>query len=239
VAATGTPAPGASTSAAVPAADASAGTPGAAAAPASGSSATPDYSGIHWVSRYPTSKSVSDLDSAFGTKVQNFIDALESATPKASVVIGATLRPAERAHLMHYAWKIAREGLDPALAEKKVKKNGTEIAIEWVHVDAAGKPDNKASKAAAEAMVSGKPDYGMAAQAELDSRHIEGLAIDMTITWTGTMKIKDAAGKDVDVDWNADVDKNTKLHEVGKSYGVIKLVSTSKPDKPHWSSDGH
>ena len=88
-------------------------------------------------------------------------------------------------------------------------------------------------------MVSGNPDYGMAAQAELDSRHIKGLAIDMTITWTGTMKIKDATGKEVDVDWNTDVDKNTKLHEVGKSYGVIKLVSTKKPDKPHWSSDGH
>ena len=65
-------------------------------------------------------------------------------------------------------------------------------------------------------MVSGQPDYGMKAQAVLKSRHIEGLAIDMTITWTGTMKIKDAKGNDVDVEWNADVDKNTKLHEVAQ-----------------------
>ena len=217
--------------------DASAAT---APAPAAGATAAPpDYSGDHWVSRYPGSTATSDLDSAFQGKVTAFIKALESATPKASVRIGATLRPPERAHLMHYAWAIAREGLDPVAAPKQVVLNGVEIPIEWVHVDAAGKPDLKASKAAAEEMVSGKPDYGMSAQAVLDSRHIRGLAIDMTITWAGKMKIQDATGTEVEVDWNDNVDKNTDLHKVGASYGVIKLVSTSKPDPPHWSSDGH
>ena len=58
----------------------------------------------------------------------------------------------------------------------------------------------------------------------------------MTITWAGTLKIADAAGKIVTITstprTGAD---NAELHAVGKSYGVIKLVA----DHPHWSDDGH
>jgi len=33
----------------------------------------------------------------------------------------------------------------------------------------------------------------------------------------------------------ANVNANTKLHDVGSTYGVKKLES----DAPHWSHDGH
>jgi peptidoglycan hydrolase-like protein with peptidoglycan-binding domain len=195
--------------------------------------APPDYSGLHWVSRYPTSTAVADLALPFRTNVENFVSALTAAG--ATVSIGATLRPPERAHLMHYSWKIAREGLDAATAPKTVALNGASIAIEWVHVDAAGSPDPAKSKQGAEAMVSGVPDYNMAQIAVLNSNHIAGKAIDMTISWTGTLTIKDAAGADVAIASAPTTGGNTDLHKVGKSYGVIKLVS----DPPHWSHDGH
>ena len=69
---------------------------------------------------------------------------------------------------------------------------------------------------------------------QLDSSHISGKGIDMTLTWTGTKKIKKKDGVIVDVAFNSNVNLNTSLHAVGHSYGVLKL----KTDKPHWSVDG-
>jgi hypothetical protein len=49
------------------------------------------------------------------------------------------------------------------------------------------------------------------------------------------MKIKKKDGTEVSVEFMDDVNKNTALHGVGESYGLIKLTS----DAPHWSVDGH
>jgi hypothetical protein len=68
----------------------------------------------------------------------------------------------------------------------------------------------------------------------LRSNHIAGKAVDMNITWTGTIKIKKKDGAEVSVAYMADPNANTKLHEVGKSYSVIKRLT----DAPHWSVDG-
>jgi hypothetical protein len=69
----------------------------------------------------------------------------------------------------------------------------------------------------------------MAHSAVLVSRHTQKRAIDMTISGVVGKSINDASGK-------ATAIKSLKdLNAVGKSYGVVKLVS----DPPHWSDDGH
>jgi hypothetical protein len=100
------------------------------------------------------------------------------------------------------------------------------VDIDWVHIDAAGKIDLAASRAAARAMMQA---YVIRYPAALRSRHTERRAIDMTITGFKDKTVKDASGHDVSLAGAAD------LHGLGKTYGVIKL----KSDPPHWSDDGH
>jgi hypothetical protein len=68
--------------------------------------------------------------------------------------------------------------------------------------------------------------------------------LDMTIAWTGMLKIRDKGGKEVKItssprDGNnkhqtVDHRFSVKNQELRETYGVIKLVS----DPPHWSVDG-
>jgi hypothetical protein len=144
------------------------------------------------------------------------------------VTISATLRPPERAYLMHYAFRIAREHLDPAQVPAR-----TGVNIEWVHRNAQGQPDLAASQTAAEAMVRG---YSIVYRPALASRHTQGLAIDMNISWSGTLVIRDRNGQEVTITSTPRTGAgNADLHRVGVTYGVHKLAS----DPPHWSSDGH
>lgn len=178
-----------------------------------------EVSGAPWVARYPTSTSLGDLTPAFSKAVTSFIAAIEAAG--GSVTISATYRPPERAYLMHYAWAIAKDGASPTNIAAKAGVN-----IDWAHLDAKGKSDQKAAVKAASAMVSG---YAMAHTAVLASRHTEKRAIDMTISGVVGKSVNDASGKAIAITSLKD------LNPVGKSYGVIKLVS----DAPHWSDDGH
>jgi hypothetical protein len=183
-------------------------------------------SGAQWVNKFPNSTSIGDLAEPFQSNARKFIAALAAAG--AAVTINATLRPKERAHLMHWSFQIAKENYDP---EKVDPMDGVEI--EWVHKDANGNMLADDSKRAAEEMVQG---YDIAFRPVLASRHTEGLAIDMDISWTAAeLKMKDGAGKIVTIKIGARNGSNPQLHQLGKSYGVIKLVT----DPPHWSSDGH
>ena len=85
-----------------------------------------EISGIGWVSRFPTSKALSVLDVAFRNKAEGFVAALRDAG--ASVKISATVRPKERAYLMHYSYRIARQGLDPRTVPSLAS-----VPIQWVH----------------------------------------------------------------------------------------------------------
>ena len=76
--------------------------------------------------------------------------------------------------------------------------------------------------------------FGIVFQPSLTSRHIRGVAIDMTIDWAGTIRVANAAGNVISLSSPSD-GTNTHLHGVGASYGVFKLVS----DPPHWSDNGH
>lgn len=182
-------------------------------------------SGISWVSKFPTSRDVEDLISPFRENVKRFLQALTDAG--CSITISATYRPKERAYLMHYAYRIAREGLSPLSVPAL-----SGVDIQWDHRKSNGQLDQTASRNAAEDMVLG---YGIAFRPALNSNHTRKLAIDMTLSWSGTLKVKNAGGKIVSISSTPRTGQNSDLVKVGASYQVIKLQS----DPPHWSSDGH
>jgi hypothetical protein len=68
-------------------------------------------SGQLWVSKFPNSTSTDDLVDPFQSKAKKFIAALTAAG--ATVSVNATLRPKERAFLMHWSFRVAKENYDP------------------------------------------------------------------------------------------------------------------------------
>lgn len=182
-------------------------------------------SGKDWVDKFPESTSVDDLKETFRTSAKSFLAALQKAG--ATVDIASTYRPPERAYLMHYSYKIAKAGLDPS---KVPAMDG--VDIDWVYKDAKGKMDLAASRNAAQAMVSA---YGIVFQPVLQSRHTEGKAIDMDISWSGDLTIDQFGGKGTTITSAPRTGGNADLQSVGAGYGVHKLAT----DPPHWSSDGH
>lgn len=186
---------------------------------------TKEKSGAQWVSRYPDLKALTDLEDTFEGKVKNFIAALVAAG--ASHSIGSIKRPEERQYLMYWSYQIARNAADPETVESHPS-----VAIDWVHRKADGSVDMEKSKQAAEEMVTA---YKIKYEPGKTSRHVQCLAVDMNITWTGDLTIKNADGTIVTITSTPKTADNTELHAVGKTYGVIKLVK----DPPHWSSDGH
>ncbi|MBS0426396.1 MAG: hypothetical protein JSR41_03805 [Proteobacteria bacterium] len=179
--------------------------------------ATP--SGLSWVSRFPTSTQFADLAPPFRSNAKNFVDALRAAG--IGVAVSATLRPPERAYLMHHAFRIAHEGLDPATAPAM-----RGVDIDWVHRRRDGSADPARSRSAAAAMVTA---YDIVFRPALMSNHTRGLAIDMTIGNYRNKQVSNASGVKTTLKSAAD------LHGLGATYGVHKLAS----DPPHWSSDGH
>ena len=193
--------------------------------------APPEPSGVAWVARFPTSTSVADCVQPFRANVTAFIAALRAAG--ASVDIAATLRPAQRAWLMHWCWAIVHHVVDP----RGVPARG-DVAIVWAHTNAQGGYDAAASMAAAQAMVDAYGMHGLEVAPALNSEHTAGTAIDMAIAWTGTLAIADRAGKPVKIASLPRTGMNPDLKTVGASYGVIKFVGGAS-DIPHWSIDGH
>ena len=185
-------------------------------------------SGNYWVtwanSNAKNSDRMEDLAEPFRTNAKAFKKALEDAG--ATVTVKSTKRDAKRAYLFHWSWKIYLGKAKPSEATAM-----TGVEIEWDHGNEA------ASKAGAKAMVDG---FGLAVPPastvapSLASNHISGKAIDMKITWTGELKVKKKDGTVVSVMFIADPNTNTKLHQVGESYGLKKHTG----DAPHWSVDG-
>lgn len=188
-----------------------------------------ELSGPAWVGRFPGSKEPADCVVPFRTAIESFLKALSDAG--ASVNIAATLRPPERAYLMHWSWKIANNSAAPAEVPPMAG-----VAIAWTHRDAAGQPDLPKSVSAAKQMVSG---YGIVSTVPpaCKSRHTEGRAIDMTIAWSGDLSIKDANGVARKINTEPRDGMNIDLHRCGATYGVMKAVFAG--DWPHWSDDGH
>ena len=169
--------------------------------------------------KYPNSYKVAKLDGGFKSNVVAFIKALKDAGAK--VKISSTRRDEKRAYVMHYAWTIDKGTDKPGKIPAKAG-----VDINWDH------GDDKKSKKAAKDMVKA---FKMVKKAALKSNHISGKAIDMNISWSGVLKIKNKKGTIVEIKKSPTTGANKKLHEVGKSYSVIKLVG----DVPHWSHNGH
>jgi hypothetical protein len=184
-----------------------------------------ELSGLVWVDRFPTSTSTDTLADGFRQKCNAFLAALKDAG--AGVTINATLRPPERAFLMHWSFAINAHEVDP---EDVPQQAGVEI--DWVHRKPDGAPDLAASRAAAAAMVEG---YDIVHAPSLKSLHIFGKAIDMSIGWDGDLKIKQKNGAAKTIGSLPRSGLNHTLWAVGATYGVLKLPT----DPPHWSSNGH
>ena len=186
-------------------------------------------SGTFWIAWANTnarnSTSVDDLVEPFKTNVKTFIKALQNAG--ATVDVMATLRSDKRAYLFHWCWLI---GLGKAKAATADTMAG--VDIEWNH------GDDQKSQAGAKEMIVG---FNLAVPPSstnppaLHTNHSFGKAIDMEITWKGTINVKQHDGTLQPVTFLADVNQNLKLHAIGATYGVMKLTT----DAPHWSIDGH
>jgi len=189
----------------------------------------PTKSGAYWVTwanaHAKNSNNVEDLAEPFRSNAKAFIKALKDAG--ATVTISTTKRNAKRAYLFHWSWKISQGKCKASEAAKM-----TGVDIQWDHGNEAD------SKKGAQQMVTG---FGLAVPPKssnppaLTSNHISGKAIDLTIKWTGILKVKNKNGVESSIPFNANVNQNSTLHEAGASYGVKKL----KSDAPHWSYDGH
>lgn len=146
-------------------------------------------SGRYWVTWATAHAANSTLEPVFRARVKAFIEALRASGT--TMTISATSRHAMRAYLFHWAWMIAQGKCIPA---DPASLDG--VDTEWDHGDLAH------SIAAAREMVGG---FGLASPPAsvnppaLASSHISGTAIDMTITWHGTPRIKKADGTEVDV----------------------------------------
>ena len=199
-------------------------TPTTQTAPAVISIAAKELSGGHWVSRFPGSKHVSDLRPSFQLAVSDFVWAIEQAG--ATVKVNATYRPAERAYLMHWSWRIVNESYNAANVPSMAG-----VLIEWEH------PTAELSKKAAKDMVAA---YGMSTlktRPATDSLHIRREAIDMNVSWSGALKINLKDGSETEITSTPRDGMNLHLKEVGATYGVIKFKGGST-DRPHWSTTG-
>ena len=185
-----------------------------------------ELSGKGWCSRFPSSKSIGDCTEPFRSNLQRFNDALVAAG--ANVKIADTLRPEPRAFLMFHCCKVATGAEAPGTVPAR-----PDIEIDWVHRNDDGTPNLAKSRAAAHDMMQG---YDIAHAPALNSRHIFGEAVDMSVTWLGDLTIQRGDGSNVTISTlPRSGDDNINLHAVGATYGVIKLSS----DPPHWSLHGN
>jgi hypothetical protein len=187
-------------------------------------------SGRYWTTQFEGSASLATLRPTFRKKVEAFVAALREAG--ATVRVAGTTRTPERAYLMHWSWRIVKQGFDP---QKVPTMSG--VDIQWTHTAADGSYSRSASISAAMMMVRDFAINGLGIAPALQSRHIDGCAVDMKIEWRGELAITDAKGKTVKIATLPRTGLNPALHAVGATYGVIKYNRRGRDD-PHWSDTG-
>ncbi len=128
-----------------------------------------ELSGRQWARKFPGSADTKDLSGNFRLAVEGFIYAMQEAGIK--VKINATFRPTKRSYLMHYSYRIAKNGYDP----KKVPPMQG-VNINWDH------GTKEESVKAARDMTSALDIQTLQTKPALRSQHNAGLAIDMNIS---------------------------------------------------------
>jgi hypothetical protein len=180
-----------------------------------------ELSGSAWVARFPTTRDPNDLIEPFHDRWAAYAKALTDAG--ARITYSAVYRPAERAYLMHYAWMITL-GMDPAAVPPMEG-----VDIQWVHPGDTPQQSAAASRAAARLMVAG---YGMAHAAVLVSRHTQRRAVDVSISWEGSLVLRLPSGSTATIPQGAE---QTLWKVAADQFQVYHLWD----DHPHYSDDGH
>lgn len=183
-----------------------------------------ELSGAQWCARFPRSDSIVTLRPSFQLAVSSFLWALQQAG--ASYTIHNTFRPLEACYLMRNAWLIWRGVVKPDAV-----KPYPGVLIEWVH------ETQEESVSAACRMCFGYHIQGLKDAPAAESNHSKGLAIDMSISWNGNLRINDASGEEVVIKTMPRDNLNADLWAVGATYGV-KRYHSPRHDIPHWSVDG-
>jgi hypothetical protein len=183
-----------------------------------------ELSGKQWVSRFPGTNEISDLEPTFQEGVKRFIAALKQAGAEYRPT--STYRPPERAYLMHWSWLIWHKDVD---ASDVPPMEG--VYIEWVH----STPEE--SYQAAEDMVIAYGTKKLKIPPQTKSQHTKREAIDMVISWSGVLNIVNADGNLVEITTTPRNEMNSELHKVAETYGVIKYRG-GYDDPYHWSTTG-
>ncbi len=186
--------------------------------------AAKELSGRAWVAKFPGTKDLKDLEKDFKVLFTKFVTALEASGATKSVT--SVLRPKERAYLMHWSWRIAKQAFDAATVPAMAG-----VDIEWNHGTA------QPSRTGSQEMVDGYGTNDLEVAPSLTSRHTTGQAVDMAVSWAGTLKIKDASGKEHSITSTPRDHTNVDLIAVAKTFGVVHFQPVDK-DRLHWSNDG-
>jgi hypothetical protein len=194
-----------------------------------------NLSGPGWVDLFPVSDKLVDLESSFGESVTRFVNALEQAGARVEIL--STAWPPERAYLMHYAWQIANEEIDPRLVPPiKEVDFDTDVSVDldigWWH----GNLED--SQKAAEDMLKAFGIDELEKAPLLPSRHVAREAIDMKISWGGRgLAVQDPLGGELEITDPPFDETNPTLIALGAAYGVIHYGEPDE-DPVHWSVDG-
>jgi hypothetical protein len=87
-------------------------------------------------------------------------------------------------------------------------------------------------------MVDGYGIGALGVAPDLNSRHIEGRAVDTVLRWNGDIHIRQKDGSVKAILGSPRNSTNPDLIAVALTYGVIHFKSVVS-DKVHWSDDGH
>lgn len=184
-----------------------------------------ELSGAVWTTRFLGSTSTDSLIPEFKICVDMFKAAIEAGGGHA--IIENAFRPAQRAYLMHWCYRIFRHGFDPENVP-----SFPSVQIEWAH------PTLAESVAAAKEMVEQFHMSNLNTTPSLQSLHTQRKAVDIRIWWSQNLVIRTKDGIPVTIDTTPRTGMNSKLKAVGATYGVIKYVGGAS-DRPHWSTTGH
>jgi len=181
-------------------------------------------SGVEWEPVFPSSNSLSRLSISFGSNVKRFLSAVDAAGAHPSII--TTYRPLERAYLMHWSWLIVKSNINARTIPPKAG-----VYIDWWH------GTQSASRAAAAELL---PKFGIGKNKvapSLSTLHSIGEAADISITWSGTLKIKDASNVVHIISRGPRSSLNAELTKVARTYNVLHYTNAAA-DENHWSSTG-